>query len=99
MGNAKISDSTLVMKKGSTRKVNGHASDNKKQLHWEQMSLRQGSKVEVFSEMTQKWHKGQVVKEFKEKGGEWLRIKYNERYKEVQRFNNLVRPRGLNSSR
>lgn len=63
-----------------------------------------GSNVEIFSKTFNKWCFGEITKVFKDKEGEWLRVRYRindndndnqqilYKQKSIQRYNNLIRP-------
>ena len=51
-----------------------------------------GSRVEIYSESQEKWIKGVIIKIFNDDQGEWLVIKYTKPTKQIQRFNQFVRP-------
>ena len=55
-------------------------------------SWKQGSRVEIYSASQAKWNSGKITKIYNDDEGEWLVIKYAGSTKEVQRFNESVRP-------
>ena len=63
---------------------------------FKQQSIRNGwkpgSSVEIYSESQAKWNQGKITKIFNDDEGEWLVIKYAGSTKEIQRFNECVRP-------
>ena len=63
---------------------------------FKQQSIRNawkpGSAVEIYSESQAKWNEGKITKIFNDDEGEWLVIKYAGSTKEIQRFNECVRP-------
>lgn len=49
--------------------------------------------MEIYSESERKWIKGEIVRIYNDREGEWLVIRYSAaRTKEIQRFSNYVRP-------
>jgi len=56
------------------------------------VAWKPGSQVEIYSESQSKWNRGKIVKIFEDAEGEWMVIKYAGSTKEIQRFNECVRP-------
>lgn len=50
------------------------------------------SKVEVYSKTFNKWCLGEIINIFQDNEGEWLRVKYQNKQKSLQRYNQQIRP-------
>ena len=51
-----------------------------------------GSKVQIYSDSKSKWMKAEIIKVFNDDKGEWLEVKYAGSTKEIQRYNQCIKP-------
>eukprot|EP01084_Bolivina_argentea_P136234 239937_1 len=65
-------------------------NDNEERNNW-----KAGSELEVYSKRQNKWYQGKIMEIFEDNEGEWLSIRYNEYMKQIQRYNDAIRPIAL----